>query len=122
MKFAIPTENRNGLQSNVYGHFGSAPFYAFYNSMDENLEFVDNSNKVHEHGQCQPIDALSEKKVEAVICNGMGIRAVNNLNALGIKVYSVKEAPTIEDLVLMVKEGALKELLPANACQQHNCH
>jgi predicted Fe-Mo cluster-binding NifX family protein len=122
MILAIPTENMNGDQSLVYGHFGSAPYYAYYDSSDGKLDFTDNGNKEHEHGQCQPVDELREKKVEAVFCNGMGLRAVNNLNALGIKVYLALDAATVGDIVKIFKNGELKELLPADACQHHNCH
>ncbi len=122
MILAIPTENMSGDLSVVYGHFGSAPFYAFYNSSNEKLDFVDNGNKEHEHGQCQPVDELMEKKVEAVICNGMGLRAINNLNSLSIKVYFADNALNVGEIVTMFKNGELKELLSANACQHHNCH
>ena len=122
MILAIPTENMNGLFSSVYGHFGSAPYYAFYDSSSENLEFSDNGNKEHEHGQCQPVDELKEKRVEAVICSGMGLRAINNLNYLGIKVYFADNALTVDEIVKKHQKGELKELLPANACQHHSCH
>ena len=122
MILAIPTENMRGDLSDVYGHFGSAPFYAFYNSTDEKLDFVDNGNKGHEHGQCQPVNELKEKNVEAVICGGMGLRAINNLNSLGIKVYYAENAGTVKEIVKMFKNGELKELLPDMACQNHSCH
>lgn len=122
MILAIPAENMNGDLSTVYGHFGSAPYYAFYNSSDEKLDFTDNGNKEHEHGQCQPVEELREKKVEAVVCGGMGLRAINNLNALGIKVFYAENAPTVKEIIRLFKDGGLKELLPAQACQNHSCH
>lgn len=122
MILAIPVENRNGDLSEVYGHFGSAPFYAFYDSSNEGLEFVDNGNKEHEHGQCQPVQELKEKNVEAVICGGMGIRAINNLNAFGIKVYFAENARTVGEVVKTFKTSGLKELSAAHACQNHHCH
>ncbi len=121
MILAIPTENMSGEISTIYSHFGSAPFYAYYNTYDEKLDFVNNGNKDHEHGRCQPVDELREKKVEAVVCNGMGLRAINNLNSLGIKVYFAGNALNIAEVVNMLKNDELKELLPVNACMRHNC-
>ena len=42
MKVAIPAGNSNGLDSIVYGHFGSAPFYAIYNSENGSVELKEN--------------------------------------------------------------------------------
>ena len=79
MNICIPINDDKGKESQVYGHFGSAPLFMIYEEDGENLKVINNTNKHHQHGQCHSIQELSDLKVNAVICNGMGRRAVNNL-------------------------------------------
>lgn len=120
MKIAVPVANIDDYKSNIYGHFGSSPYYAIIEFETEKLEFIDNSSKDHIHGQCQPVNELVEKKVEAVVCNGMGRRAIDNLNSIGIKVYFIPEATTLEEIIDSFKKGNLKEFSQENACKHNN--
>ncbi len=122
MKVAIPTENMNGLKSIVYGHFGSAPYYAVFEAETGALRFIDNGNKEHEHGQCQPADGLIENQVEAVVCGSMGIRAVEKLNALGMKVYYAENALSVDEIIMKYKKNELDELSAENACRHSHCN
>ena len=85
MKICIPVERNDGMKSQVYGHFGSAPFFAVYDMDVKELEMIENGNSHHEHGMCNPLGALSGKNIGAVVCGGMGAGAVAKLNAAGIK-------------------------------------
>jgi len=38
MKIAIPAERNEGLSSKVFGHFGSAPFFAIYEEESKAVE------------------------------------------------------------------------------------
>ncbi len=122
MKIAIPVQEKKDLQSVIYGHFGSAPYYAIYNDETEELFFIENDEKNHIHGQCQPTGALLKNGVAAVVCNALGVRAVYNLNQLGIKVYYGANAQTINDLIKSVQTNNLTEFSADNICQQHGCH
>ena len=85
MKICIPTETGDGKTAQVYGHFGSAPFFTIYDTDAKSIEVVDNANKHHEHGTCNPVAALRGRAVDVVVTGGMGARAVMMLNAQGIK-------------------------------------
>lgn len=123
MKFAIPVSEQNGMASAVFGHFGSAPFYAVYDEATASLSFIDNGNRVHEHGTCRPTGELKEKGVEAVVCGGMGARAIGNLNDLGIKVYFCADAASVSGILAMVQNEELREMRLENACNgHHGCH
>ena len=120
MKLAIPTQNKNGRQSIVFGHFGSAPYYAIYDDSTDELVFIENDEKKHVHGQCQPTAELTKNSVKAIICNGLGGRAINNLNNLGIKIYFDENVAKIDELIKKYKNHALQEFNPENACQGHD--
>lgn len=122
MKIAIPVKEMKEQQSIIYGHFGSAPYYAIYDDSSKELFFIENDEQHHLHGQCQPTAELVKKGVEAVICNALGARAVFNLNQLGIKVYYGENADTVGDLLGKMQNKALAEFSQENICHQHECH
>lgn len=121
MKICVPVEKNEGLKSRVYGHFGSAPVFAFCDTDTGKVEFLENSQHGHEHGKCNPISALAGKKVEAVFVGGIGLRALERLNSSGIKVYR-GQALDIVSLMEKVKEGELSEITDQDSCSEHNCH
>ena len=121
MKICIPTLSQDGNESQVNEHFGSAPYFAVYDAESGTLDFIENTNADHSHGMCQPIDALSEMDIQAVVCGGMGARALQKLNQQGIKAYKASTG-TVEDLITQFKSNSITELTLENACNHHGCH
>jgi predicted Fe-Mo cluster-binding NifX family protein len=70
---------------------------------------------------CTPLGALSGKNIDAVVCGGMGARAVQKLNEAGIKAYRVTTG-TVQEIIDSLKKGGLEEITVQNACMRHNCH
>lgn len=120
MKICVPVEKNDGIKSKVYGHFGSAPFFAFYDTDIKKLEISDNTQKEHEHGSCNPVKAFEEKKIDAVFVAGIGRGAVGVLNSVGIKVY-IAEYKTVEELLKNITK-TFKEVDSNGLCNSHNCH
>lgn len=121
MRICIPTATSDGRKAEVYGHFGSAPFFTIYDVDKHTIEIIDNSNQHHVHGACQPMDALTDKKIDAVVCGGMGARAVQKLNEGGIKAYKAVGG-IVEDVVKQYEQGGFEEITVQNACGQHRCY
>ncbi|MFH1640433.1 MAG: NifB/NifX family molybdenum-iron cluster-binding protein [Candidatus Omnitrophota bacterium] len=121
MRICIPTENKEGLNSKVCGHFGSAPYFTIYDTKSETFRTVDNTNTHHSHGMCHPIGVLGISSIDAVVCRGMGMRAVQKLNEANIKAYKA-EADTVAGIIKKYKDNELAEITPENACAQHGCH
>ncbi|MFH1049554.1 MAG: NifB/NifX family molybdenum-iron cluster-binding protein [bacterium] len=122
MKICIPTEEQKGLESMAYGHFGSAPFFVIYDTLTNDFEVLNNGNSEHEHGQCNPIQPLREKAVEAVVVAGMGARALMNLNNMGIQVFRTSESKSIKEIISGFDMQKMQRLTVDNSCSQHNCH
>jgi len=120
MRICIPTETNKGKKAEVYGHFGSAPFFTIYDTEKGDVEIINNSNQHHSHGMCQPMSSLSDKKIDAVVCGGMGARAVQKLNEGGIKTYRAVPG-TVEEIVKRYGQDDLEEITAENACSQHSC-
>lgn len=121
MKLCVPTVGQAGLKEKVNAHFGSAPCFTVVDLDNYSLQVIDNSNAHHEHGTCNPTAAIAGQGVDAVVCGGMGMRAVQILNGQGIKVY-ITDGETVEDVVNDYKAGNLAELTPDRACAGHDCH
>ncbi len=121
MKICVPTENNDGLGSMVYGHFGSAPFFAICDVKTGQVEFLDNGNQHHEHGQCNPMGSISGKGVSAIVVGGIGARALMRLNAEGIKAYRARQG-TLSEAIELFKKNGLPEITPADSCREHGCH
>ncbi|MFC1560056.1 NifB/NifX family molybdenum-iron cluster-binding protein [Candidatus Margulisiibacteriota bacterium] len=121
MKICIPTGTDKGLKEKVFPHFGSAPYFLVYDTDVENFNIINNRNKHHVHGMCQPLTALEGLEIDAVVCGGMGARAIMKLNEGGIKAYRAA-AITVEDIIEKYKNGGLEEITVEKACTDHSCH
>jgi predicted Fe-Mo cluster-binding NifX family protein len=118
MKIAFPTQEDRGMDSPVFGHFGSAACFIIVDDAGGNVEAVVNSNKQHEHGKCQPMVALNGRPVDAVVVGGIGMGALRKLNASGIKVFRAVEGSVADNLKLILT-GKLPEFAMNMTCAGH---
>lgn len=118
MKICFPVESDNGINSDVFGHFGSAPFFVVINTEDDTTITINNQDLGHIHGQCNPMKALNGKMVDAIIVGGIGGGAIKGLNNMGIKVYK-SSAGTITDDLKLFKAGSLVEMNMTHTCGGH---
>jgi len=56
-----------------------------------------------------------------VVCQGMGMRAVQKLNESNIKAFKAV-AGTVAEIIKKYQDNELKEITVENACAQHGCH
>ena len=122
MKICIPTEEPMGLDSVAYGHFGSAPYFLIYDSETKEIEVLNNNEAEHEHGQCNPVTPLKDKGVQAVVVAGMGARALQNLQSIGITAYRIENGTKVQTIIENLDLNKLEKLAVENCCQSHSCH
>ena len=120
MKICIPIESDQGMTSKVCDHFGSAPFFLLFDDESGNVDIINNSDHQHAHGMCHPLKVLEDHPINAVVCRGMGARAVQKLNEDGIKAFRMNAA-TAQEIIDDYRQGTLEELTAANACTDHGC-
>jgi len=118
MRVCIPTEEDRGIESIIYGHFGSAQYFVICDTETDETKTLENKNQHHAHGTCSPMAALGGESVDSVIVGGIGKGAISGQNNAGIKVYQSKKG-TVRDNVEALKNGKLNELTPQNACAGH---
>jgi len=121
MRICIPVQTNEGLRALVSRHFGSAPYFLIYDSDKEAFEVISNSDEHHSHGMCHPIRSLEDQDLDAVVCVGMGARAVQKLKQAGLMTYKAK-AETAEETISEYREGDLEEITIETACVDHGCH
>ena len=118
MRLCIPTATGEGMAAQVYGHFGSAPFFTVYDYETSEVAISDNGQQKHVHGTCQPMAMIANLNVDAVVCGGIGMRALQRLNEGGIKVY-IAQGSTVAQIVEAFKNGGLPEMGIDNTCGAH---
>jgi len=121
MRICVPTTTREGAKAEACAHFGSAPFFTICDTDTGSYEIIDNVSQHHAHGACHPMESLEGRKIEAVICAGMGARALQRLNESGMKIYRTIPG-TVQDVVKKLEAGELEEMTFENACGRHQCH
>ncbi len=118
MKVCFAVQNDDGLESAIYGHFGSAPLFLVVDTESRTVEKVNNGNLIHAHGKCNPFMALGGRNVDAIVVGGIGGGALMKLNASGVKVYG-SMAATIQGNVDLLVQNRLPELSMENTCAGH---
>ncbi|RLG39651.1 MAG: dinitrogenase iron-molybdenum cofactor [Thermoproteota archaeon] len=89
MKIAVPSADDRGLDSEVGRHFGRVPYYTIVSVEDDaikEVEVVRNPFIEHQPGQIPSF--LRQKGVDVIIAYGVGRRAREFFNALGISVIT----------------------------------
>ncbi len=121
MRICVPTGTDQGIEAEVFGHFGSAPYFSLLDTDTAEVEVLSNSNDHREHGQCSPMRQLTGVAFDAVVVRGMGRNAVARFAAANIPVM-VTACTTLQDVLDEARAGNLQQLDPNQACQGHGGH
>lgn len=117
MKICIPTLDNIGLESTVSSHFGKASGFAIVDDETDDIRFIQNTGQ-HHGGGMTPAEIIGQEGVHAVLCEGLGVKAVRLFEQQGIHVYC-NASGTVAEALEAYKAGKLPEATDANACQHH---
>ena len=118
MRIAFPVQDDIGVDSVVYGHFGSAPVFVIVDAETSAVASVSNRDQHHTHGACNPMRALDNQQVDAVVVGGIGAGALSGLNRMGITVRR-SMASTIKENLVLLGSGSLPVIEPHGTCAGH---
>ena len=118
MKICFPVESDKGLDSEVFGHFGSAPVFVVFDTETKSIDTINNQDLGHAHGMCSPLKALDGKMVDVIVVGGIGAGAINKLNGMGIKVYRAFMG-SVDTNLTYFKNGSMPQLTLDQACGGH---
>jgi predicted Fe-Mo cluster-binding NifX family protein len=119
MRVCFPVQNNDGLDSTVFNHFGSAPLFVVVDAVSDTVSTISNGDQHHAQGACNPLKALDNQKIDAVVVGGIGAGALSRLNQAGIKVYRAQSKSVGENLALYKGKG-LPEYSPQSSCRGHS--
>lgn len=115
MDICIPVTQDSGLESPVSEHFGLAPLLMVVNTENGNCRVVLNRNHNYLHWLCQPLLSLAGKHIDGMIVGGIGMGALEKIQAAHIVVY-LSEFATVRATVVAYKAGLLRLVTPQTAC------
>jgi predicted Fe-Mo cluster-binding NifX family protein len=118
MKVCFPIEENRGLESVVFGHFGSAPIFLLVDTEGNQATVISNSDQHHSHGACNPLRALNGQQVDGIVVGGIGAGALNHLRHAGLRVFKAQGA-TVRENVEMIAGNALPEFTVQDSCSEH---
>ena len=118
MKVCFPVQKNEGIESKVYNHFGTAAMFVVMDTETKEILVLANRDQHHVHGACNPIRALGDHKVDAIVVGGIGGGALRGLNQSGIRVYQA-QAQNIKENVAMFLNSALPEVTSMHCCSGH---
>ncbi len=119
MKICFPVQQNEGIESSVYNHFGSAPAFVVVDMATNAITEVTNRDQHHAHGACNPLKALDNQKIDAVVVGGIGAGALSRLNQAGIKVYRA-QSKTVGENMALYKDQGLDEYSSQSSCSGHS--
>jgi predicted Fe-Mo cluster-binding NifX family protein len=119
MKLCFPVKEIADLDSEVYGHFGSAPAFILIDSDTKVVTAINNADQHHAHGMCNPIGALEGHQVDAVVVGGIGGGALMKLNRAGISVYKAM-GKTVRENIELITSKQLLQFHTEHVCAGHS--
>jgi len=117
MKIAFPIDSFNekeALKTKLARHFGPANFYLITDDNGNFLEKIKNTS-THHGGNKLPPDLLKEYNINIMICNDLGMKALERFDNLNIEVFLSQEM-TIEKSFQLWKKNKLSKALSKNVC------
>jgi predicted Fe-Mo cluster-binding NifX family protein len=120
-KIVIPTENQEGINSQVAEHFGRTPYFTVLeldNGKIVNVCTIANTSE-HVGGVGTAFEQIIELKPKAIIVNGMGPRGISNFTNANVKVLRANTG-VVTKLVEAYTAGQLEDLTEGCSEAQHH--
>lgn len=120
MKVCFPVVADEGLNSSLFGHFGSTPLFAIVDTETDDVNTIGNCDLLEPDAGCNPFKALVNVHVDCVIVGGIGDGFLKMLNTFGMKVYQAQSL-SVKKNVELFKQDALDELELVNSALEGMC-
>jgi len=117
MRVCIPTTGIKGLDEEVSDHFGRAPTFTIVDIETGEVKVVENRSE-HMGGFGKPPEHLASENVQAMLCSGMGPRAIDMFAQYGIRVFMGARG-TVRDTLALWKSGSMVSASDEVACKEH---
>jgi predicted Fe-Mo cluster-binding NifX family protein len=120
MKLCFPVATDAGVESEIYGHFASAPFFAIVDTQTRQSELIANCDRNNPFGGCSPFSALNGSDLAGIIVGGIGDESLRVMNMCGFKVYQAG-SPAIADNLALFEADSLPEVTIQHSHLEGRC-
>jgi len=120
MKICFPITTGEGLDSSIYGHFASTPWFLIVDAGSGQSCVVANCDPYDIYAGCNPFMALRDLKLDGIVVGGIGNNALRTMNMCGFRVYQAESASVRENVELF--EGKqLQEIVVLTSDWEGKC-
>jgi predicted Fe-Mo cluster-binding NifX family protein len=120
MKLCFPVVTDERLESTIYGHFASAPWYLLVDTGSMQSCVIANCDEKNLYGGCNPFMALRDMHLDGIVVGGVGDDALRTMNMCGFRVYQAQSASVRENVELF-EQQLLSEVGLLNSDQEGSC-
>jgi predicted Fe-Mo cluster-binding NifX family protein len=106
-----------GLNEWISEHFGRSPTFTVVDMETKEVQVLQNTGE-HFGGIKLTPEIMSEAGVEVMLCSGLGPRAIDMFEQLGIEVY-VGVSGTVREAIRAFQAGLLQVATDETACKEH---
>jgi predicted Fe-Mo cluster-binding NifX family protein len=120
MRIAISAQTKNGLDSQVAGHFGRCPYFAIVDLVEKEVKtvtIIDNPF-LGGHRPGQVPEFIQSQGAQVMLSGGMGGRAIQFFNQMGITA-ATGAIGTVKDALEKYLRGELNEAAPCADSVEH---
>lgn len=120
MNICFPVTSDAGMDSSIYGHFASSPFFVIIDTTTRQRSTIVNCDRDNPFAGCNPFSALRGRQLDGIVVDAIGDDAVRAMNLCGFSVYQASSTSVAENLELFVN-GALHEVLVQQSHLEGRC-
>lgn len=121
MRIAVSSESDNGLASPVGAHFGRCPFFTIIEVEGTDIKQVSSIDNPFflNHSPGEVPSYIQQQQANVMLAGGMGRRAVQIFEQLGIKAVTGAQG-TVQHALEQYLGGALKGVAPCAESEAHH--
>jgi predicted Fe-Mo cluster-binding NifX family protein len=114
MRVAVSAQEPK-LESKIDPRFGRAHCFVVYDSGDESVEIIENSDSdgISQGAGVQTAQRIADKNVNLVVSGNIGPKALKALNAAGIKT-ALRQEGTVSEAIELARDNRLEICDEAN--------
>jgi predicted Fe-Mo cluster-binding NifX family protein len=120
MKVCFPVIADAGMESTIYGHFASAPFFIIIDTDTRQSLAIANCDPAQPFAGCNPFSALSRQQLDGIVVGGIGDESVRVMNICGFQVYQANSA-SIADNAALFESSSLSEVTVVQSHLEGRC-
>ena len=109
MKICFPVIADAGMESTIYGHFASTPFFTIIDTETLHSNAIANCDLDNPFAGCNPFSALGRQQLDGIVVDSIGDDSVRVMNMCGFKVYRAG-SPSVAENVALFENNALPEV------------